>query len=290
MSSASDFAGDYAPGGLTKRSRACRAGRRGGLASGIKRRQLARGRRGPRCRTRAQALALSYRHRQLTREAFERRYETLWPRPERPTAAVAWEKGRDTLWCHYAATFRLYRTCGQHTRTTNGQRGAALHSQGRPRSRRTIQRLHRKLEALELATFAHYRDQRDRPGHKDCLVLEIRTPTILHVTPPLRGRGNRPSGSEVPPAAPERQTEDRPKRPLIPPASPADDTAATPQSTERGELEAALRFQQLKLDAGWATAGVTCKIRQLRCELRATRGLADDRPPRRGSNDPYTAP
>lgn len=198
MSSAADFKGGYSPGGRTKRARARDNGRRGGYASGVQRRQLAKGKRpAPRVRARDEALCLAYEHRQLTRERFDRLYERHFPRPDRGTAEVGWEKGRDTLWEHYRGLFTLYRACGQHTRTTNGQRGAALASRDRPRCRRTIQRLNRRLAELGLAVLSHFKDQRNRPGRKDCLVVEIRTPSILHVTPPLRGRENRPKGTEV---------------------------------------------------------------------------------------------
>ena len=243
------FRDGYSPGGgISKKARARLAGRRGGLASGVTRRQLARGRRVPHSRTRGQALALAYRQRQLRRSEVFRLYERHFPRPERPTAASAWERGRQTLYEHYVLTFRLYRAAGQHARTTNGQRGAALSSRGRPRCRRTIQRLNRKLETLGLAVVSHYRDQRDRPGHKDCLVVEVRFPDLAcHPAPTGQHQpGLRP---EVGAADPKTNRRDDALTASVPPASPAmppdggdQQRPAAPAASEDGWEAAYARF------------------------------------------------
>lgn len=274
----SEFGGDYAPGGLSTRAKrrqlARRNGQRGGWASAVKRRQLARGCR-PKARSRAQALSLGYGHRQLTRSKFDARYEALWPRPERGTAAVSWEKGRRTLWEHYRSVFTLYRVAGQHARTTNDQRAVALSSRGIDRGHRTMQRANRKLGELGLAQVSHYKDQGARAGHKDCLVVEIRTPSILHVTPPLRGSTNPPKGREVGTADPVGKSSPSASEALIPPASPAmppdggdQQLAAPPPSTERQEIEAALAFRQLQLDCGWDSPRLRADLQWFRVRLR----------------------
>ena len=286
MSSAACFGGDYAPGGLTtqakQRALARRNGRKGGLASGVKRRQLARGRRLPRRRTRHEALSLAYRHRQLTQAELYRRYELEWPRPERPTAAVAWEKGRETLWEHYRSVFTGFRAQGQHYRTTNGQRGAALALRGRPRSRRTVQRLNRKLDLLGVAHVGHYKDQGARPGHKDCLVVEIRTPSKLHVTPLLRSSGNPPEGREVPTATATSTTSVPPTSSAMPPDGGDQRQAPPAPGTEKGELAAQIEFLQLKLELWGPNAKAQAKLHHLRAQARLARESL--RPARRGSD------
>lgn len=242
MTAARDFKGDYAPAGLTTRSKRRATGRRGGLASGRKRRQLARGRRVPHARSREQALALSYRHRQLT----ETQFRTLYFRV-RPTG---YEAGYRTALEHYRSLFRCYRHAGQHYKTTNQQRGAALSSCGRPRCRRQIQRLNRLMEQMGLAHVIHFKDQRATPGHKDCLVVEIRSGSLKNVTPPT-GAG---TGTEsLVPAVPENLKSEPGDEPTssIPPAAPADEEPAPPESTERAEFERQLEFDELKRRLGW---------------------------------------
>lgn len=258
----SEFDGDYAPGGTTsaikRKQLARRNGRKGGLASGIKRRQMAKGRRAPRARSKEQAIALAYPHRQQRRQRVYELYEQVWPCPERPSAAVSWEKGRATLWEHYAGTFKLYRACGQHARTTNAQRALALEARRKPRCRRQIQRLNRKLDAMGLAVVSHFKDQRDRPGHKDCLVVEIRTPRISHVTPPLRGSNYLSLRSRVVAAARDSDCNSGSETALVPPAPPAmppdggdQQQPASPASTERWEeLRRELRAARFRRP-GW---------------------------------------
>lgn len=280
---------DYSPGGLTataKRKRWARInGRKGGIASGRRRRQLAPGCRAPRHRTRDAALALVFPHRQPTRREFAAAYETAFPRPERPSAALQWARGRETCWVELVCLWRLYRAAGQSARTTNGQRGLALASQGRPRCRRAIQYTHRRLEALGYVKVHWYRNQRDKPGHKDHLVVEIRTRTISLCTPPLRGSRNPPFRREVPTACPKESQEislctpQRRNCDLSPPATPADDDQL--QCTEREKLEAQLSFLELKQQMGWTSPQLQADLRRVRMELRlqATEGPEDDRSP-----------
>lgn len=197
-------------------------------------------------------LPLTYELRRISRREFDQRYEAAFPRPERPTAALSWERGRETLWEHVLACYALLCARGQHCRTTNGQRGQALSSRGRPRCRRTLQRYSRKLERLGLATVLHVRKP---PGQRDCLAIEwhvTRRVRGLHVTPPS-GTGNpglRPGGCR-----PQSTATDS-----LPPPTAADETppaapAERPASRE-GELEAQIQFQQLKLSIGFGEPGL----------------------------------
>lgn len=228
---------DYGPGGLTTRAKrrnwARKNGQRGGLASGRRRRQLARGRRPARRRTRQEAICLTYQHRQLNREQFAAVYRRV-----RPTGNL---RGLETAWQHYQGLFTRYRCDGQHYRTTNGQRQLALTARGRARCRRQVQRLNRLMAEMGLAAVSHYRDQRDTPGHRDCLVVEIRTP-LKNVTPSPKGGEPEPSlrsgGSG---SLPQTVEKDPPGNDLSPPAAPADDDGA-PSGAEqpvsrRAELE-----------------------------------------------------
>lgn len=298
MSAAADFRGDYSPGGLgpktlarIRRERARERARRAGIASGVARRRRG-GRPRQRNRSRGEALALAYRHRQLTRARFDALYEARFPRPEHPPAAAAWQKGRDTLWTHYLSVWRLYRACGQHARTTNGQRGAALSSRGRPRCRRTIQRLNRRCAELGLALFVHRRDQGATPGRRDCLVVEIRTPHAQHVTPPA-GAGAVPSRDEAPALpAPSTPPASAGCAGRVPPDGGGQRQAATPPVTWKEQLEAEIRFQQLKLDAGWPQPQIRLTLERLQAQLRlleATPSPAPGSPPPEDSDGPHNA-
>ena len=270
------FRGSYCPGGQSSRAKrrelARRNGRRGGLASGKRRRALARGRRPARRRTRQTALALQYKQHQLTRKEFARRYREI-----RPTGN---ERGLETAWTEYMSLFTAYRCQGQHYRTTNGQRAIALFRRGRPRCRRQIQRVHRLLEEMGVAKISHYKDQRDRPGHKDCLVVEMRRPpsrSSKNVTPPLRGSGNPPHGREVPTTQPEKNEETPSGNDLSPPPSAADEagahSGAPDQSPREAELEAAIRFTQMKLEIGFCPGPARHELQRLQGELRRLRAM-----------------
>jgi hypothetical protein len=197
---------DYSPGGLTPRAQRRARARKAGLASGRKRRQLARGRRHPHRRTRQDALRLHYPHRQIRRERFEELYWQV--RPNGNT------RGLETAHRHYVGLFRRYRVSGQHYATTNRERMRALAHAGRPRCRRQVQYLNRLMGQMGLAHVGWKHNQRDTPGHRDHLVVEINSPLRAHknCTPPT-GAGTGPlRGPAVPafPVIPATENADKP--------------------------------------------------------------------------------
>lgn len=128
----------------------------------------------------------------LSDEQLEQRYRrmlTLSGQYSRPGATrYAFERGRDTvLAIHRVHRRRLLAAGGERYRTTNNEIAAALERDGRPRSRRTIQRHHgsskRGTKTLAVEWIRKSGAAR-RPGELDC--LEIRF-TRGCVTPPLRG-------------------------------------------------------------------------------------------------------
>lgn len=266
-----------------RRAHARRNGRLGGLASGKRRRELARGRRHARRRTRQTALALAYKQRQLSRQQFGKLYFKVRPSGK--------ERGLETAWKAYEALFTVYRCEGQHYRTTNGQRGAALAGRGRARCRRTVQRSHRLLEEMGLAVVSHYKDQRDRPGHKDCLVVEIRSPVLSRRSkchPAPSGQQKAALRAELSAAVPRKELETTTGPDSIPPPAAADDDGGAPAGaerpgTEREWIEGRIRFAEMKLEAGFATASARARLLQLRAELRclsqATEPSASDPAP-----------
>lgn len=258
MSAARDFKGDYSPGGLAGASKRRTLARRAGIASGVKRRQLSTVQRQPRCRSRQQALRLAYSHRQVTREQFEALYRRARPNGN--------EGGLETAWLYYASLFKRYRVGGQHYRTTNGQRGAALASDQRTRCRRTVQRLNRLMGEMGLATVSHRKDQRATPGHKDCLIVEISSPSAKKCHPPSGSRNRTTSG--VPACSRGDQSEHNQSSP--PPSAADVDRPASPAATEREELEAHLAFMQLKLSLGWESS--TLRSRRAEVSARLRRG------------------
>jgi hypothetical protein len=273
MSRASDFRGAYSPGGAVFSSPRARA-RRAGLRSGVVRRRRALRRRGIEPGAGSRRLALDYELRRVSRDEFDARYAACWPRPEHPAAAAQWERGRETVWQHVLACYALLCARGQHCRTTNGQRGTALTARGRPRCRRTLQRYSRKLEQMGLASVLHVRRP---PGRKDCLAIEWHvTRRLPCLSPPLRERGTLGSAEGVP------------RRPasLPPPAAaesgPPDKPAERPV-TRREELEAQIRFQQLKLDAGWRSPAIHRTLETLRLALRQVE--RESSPPERSGAD-----
>lgn len=240
----------------------CRAG---GKASGRKRRQLAKGKRPPRTRDREQALNLAYRRRQFARWQFNILYRRTYP--------TGYTNGCETLWQHYEGNFKLYRVLGQHFRTTNAQRAAYLANKHRPRCRRTVQRLNRRLGEMGLAKVSWYKDQRATPGHKDCLVVEICSPRIKNVTPPSGAGAD--AHTSLRSCSPHDETSARDggngTNDLSPPAAPAETEAATPPVTERDQVEQQLRFLQLKLDAGFGDPSVIrATMRHLKLEAQAS--------------------
>lgn len=273
MSAASDFRGDYAPGGLTTKGKWRAAGRRGGLASGKKRRQLARGRRSPNARRRPQALSLGKRIKQLSAEQFERLYADMCSREALPFD----RRGLNTAYELYRVEMAAYRGQGQLFETTNAQRSRALETRGRRRERRSVQYTRKRLELMGLVSYEHLRrgfvcEGRWRPGpRRDSLRVELIAPRFgANCTPrtranctPLTGSGT-PCKGVVPDGTSKTATD------LIPPPYGGRDCeAASPPSTERARLEAAIAFQQLKLDCGWSRPQTELRIHRLRSDLRA---------------------
>lgn len=258
-----EFSGDYSPGGknqrAARRSIARRNGRRGGLASGVKRRQLAKGKRIPRSREQAQALALRYPHRQLSRSRFYATYKHAFPCTTDWGAGVSsWERGRETCWLLYSQVFTRYRVQGQHFRTSKPQRALALKNAGRARADKTVQRHFRRLEAMGLLKALHYKRGGARAGMRDHLVVEIRTAPKIGCPTAPSGQSEPSPVREVLTAAPEKVTENRgaePSTASVAPPSAADtappDKPAERPDTERAELERHRDFLQLKLASGW---------------------------------------
>ena len=271
MSRAADFSGDYSPGGLTDRGKRRSRARRAGIASGVARKRLARGRRPPRRRTRQEALNLSYPHRQLTRKDFACRYEITFPPPLHPPARASWESGLETVWLEYVLTWRLYRARGQHCGTVNRDRAAALSSRGRPRARRSVQRAHRRLEAMGVACYLHERRGGSMPGNKDRLVVEIRTPGQRDTPPP--GAGAKPTARA--PAGPVNVKNDSlaPAARAVPPDGGDQQPAPEAPRSEDGGVAEQLSFETAHR-----------RLWQAAQEARATLGLASSRRPRRGSD------
>lgn len=272
MSSARDFSGDYAPGGLTTRGKWRAAGRRGGLASGIKRRQLAKGRRVPHARDRQAALALAYTVRQVSRREFERLYAAMCASQGLPND----RRGLNTAYELYSVEIRAYRAQGQDFETTNRQRELALSSRGRPRCRRTVQLTRKRLEAMGLIRYHHIRRGGWRAGQKDTLRVQLlvleRSRRGANCTPP--------SGAPTPlrgvvGALPSKAL-------IAPPAGGRLGRAAPPPSSEEGELGRAIRFQQMKLDAGWGGTQVRYRLAALRAQERASTAPEQPRSPRTG--------
>lgn len=270
---------DYGPGGLATKCKWRAAARRGGRASGVKRRQLARGRQTPHARTRAQALSLLHPIRQVTFADFERRYAAFCAQSGIPFD----RRGLNTTYELYRVEMAAYRAQGQLFETTNGQRQGALSSRGRPRCRRTVQYTRKRLVAMGLVSYEHMRRGSVTAGRwvpgprKDTLRVELLAPgrsrREANCTPPT-GAGSR--ASSVLPAVPANDRNDL----LPPPIGGRDDQPASPAATERERLEEAIRFQQLKLSI-WGSAP---QLHRLKTELRhlASDDPESHRPARRG--------
>lgn len=239
-----EFQGDYRPGGLTGRASRRAIARRAGIASGVKRRQLSRGRR-PQRRDRGEALALSYRIRQATSGEFERLYQRMCERESLPFD----RRGLNTAYALYRLDVASYRAQGQDHETTNRQRGIALSSHGRPRCRRTIQLTRKRLEAMGLVRYHHVRRSgaQRTPGQLDSLRVQLmplpRLRRLANCTPPT-GTTTPPPGRVV--VCPEDLPAE-PENSLIAPAPPADDqlppAAAVTQDEQSDASRSALPHQ-----------------------------------------------
>lgn len=243
-----------------------RGGRKGGIASGVKRRRLARRRRGiPRGVDRD--LPLAYELRRISRREFDARYGALWPYPERPTAVVSWAKGRETVWQHLLAWYAHLCVRGQYCRSTNDQRVQALAVRGLGRSRRTVQRCNRKLEAMRIARVSPWSRHDPETGWTGYTVLQWQvTRRVRDVAcHPPSGNGDTPlrSSGGSPPLT---------SKPGIPPPAAADaeppDKPAERQSSEVEVIAAQIEFQRAKMALGspWAERA-ELRLRQLELEL-----------------------
>ena len=270
MSAASDFKGDYSPGGLSGKAlarvrrehrRAC--ARRAGFASGRRRRQLAQARRGHAGPGQLTA-ELSYEHRQVSRREYEHDYLQAFPPPDWPAARVSWERCKEATWEFIMGCYRLRCARGQHCRTTHPQRQAAMRRRGLERTVRSSYNYRKRMETLGYAYVMHVR----RPSFKDCLSIEWnlhrRLPTNSF-SDPLREQGTSataesslppPKTSLPPPAAADEDIES-PSAPVTENSSPGDWAAMktrwrqslplSPEFRARRELESRLRP---RLDSG----------------------------------------
>lgn len=172
--------------------------RRAGIASGVVRRALARGRRVPHARDRTAALALVYPIRQVTREEHQRRYRDWCEREGRCFNEAGWE----TNWQLYLGYMRRYRYSGQDFETTNAQQARGLAHRGRPRCTRTVQRQRQVLVEMGLIRFSHVRRRGAELGHRDSLrvcLMPVRRRQLM--SPSLREQEEGdPSGLYPPPA------------------------------------------------------------------------------------------
>lgn len=146
-----------------------RRARAAGLASGAARRARATGRRQPHQRSRQQALALAYPVRQVSRARFDE-IDARW-RAENGLQPSA--RGLETEWLQYLSHWRATRAKGHEYTTTNSRRARSLEKLGRPRCRRTVQRVDRRLEAKGLIARVHVKRQRDRSGECDYLRIRV---------------------------------------------------------------------------------------------------------------------
>lgn len=245
MSSAADFTADYSPGGLSERAARRARARHAGRRSGIVRRRWARVRRGYLPGQLDAPLTWKIRH--VDRDEFHRRYELASPRPERPSAAVQWERKREAVWEHCVSSERLVRARGQHVGTTRGRRARALELRGHPRCDRTIYTYNQLLEAMGIAGFQHVKAPR---GRKDYLRVEWRMSRRLPISPCRQpcGTGNTTSFAGVP----RRSTAS------IPPPTAADpdppDKPAERPATDEEQLAAQVRFLEAQQRFGIGSA------------------------------------
>jgi hypothetical protein len=272
---------EHCAGGMTRESRrrenARYNGRKGGKASGRKRRQLAKGKR----RTRDGRLGVPYAYKpvpRLSRERFDQKF--------RGTAELAGRRfnqaGCDTTWAMYGVLRRWYDVHGNAYEITTGNLQAALQKLGRPRSRRTVEYVKCRLVEMGLIRRAHVRRSGPRrvPGRMDTCRIWLRRGCLrrapINCTPPLRGRGKRSFVAQLPSAAQAESGFREPKRPDPPPQPPAaavprseERQAAPPPGTEGGQrpsqqvtavprqltaderYEQSLAFDELKRQAGW---------------------------------------
>jgi hypothetical protein len=297
---------EYPAGGLTTKAKRRRAYHdycvKGGIASGVKRRQTSTAKPRKRYRDRQEALALLFPHKQPTRLEYNARYELFYPPPSYGPALVAWCRCRDLIWLHLVARWRRYRYelahgRGQHYTTTKPKCRAALPVE---LDDRTIYNYNKRLERLGYFWFKPERNRiRLADGsikYRDYLVVEIRTPSSS-----LSDCRSEQEQSLVPRSAPAPFRSEKPPRAENdpdPPAAPAEiEPADKPPErpvTEREQIERDIAFQQLKLDSGWDSERPLAEIRRLRQALRlldqATEGYGSAPVPAPGSAGEGSAP
>lgn len=160
---------------------------------------------------------------------------------------AGYELGLETRWIAYRGLARRARTGSRSFRSTNGQRCAQLAADGRIRGRRTVQRVHRDLEAMGVARISHIRRSgaARRPGELDCLSIVFlgRSRVTPGYAEPRQG-----GPLQGPPACLGATAT---AKALIPPPSAADDEPPDEPgerpSTETERIAARVRFLQLRL-------------------------------------------
>ncbi len=167
-------------------------------------------------------------------------------------------RGLNTAYELYRVEIAAYRVQGQDFETTNGQRGVALSSRGRPRGRRAIQYNRKRLVAMGLVAYEHIKRGGWRAGQRDTLRVRMCPPPArrnANCTPPSGATTLPPGGSvvacrkEIPPAAPADES------PPAEPAAPGPPIDFRPRSKQQKAAEKEEdRQRQLRFDALWKAA------------------------------------
>jgi hypothetical protein len=275
---AGSFSTTFYPAGRTRRQRFHDLQRWRARRSAVVRRQLAKGKPAAR-RERTTPLALAHAYpnvRQLTAEQLEQAYRAWCERTGTPFD----RRGFNTVAMVYRWAFTRYRACGQGYEFTNKDVMTYLAEHGRPRCERAVIYARRRLIAMGVFDNGWVKRgtwEKGRgwvPGEKADTVRM----TMLHVRAPRRANCNLPTGAEASVLRPSafRSSDSKEEVKVTatdsdpPPAAAENDGASAEQqqSTERGELERAITFQQMKLDANWEPARAGAELRRLRQALR----------------------
>ena len=277
MSAAAQFKGDYAPGGLTTRGKrralARRNGRQGGLVSGVKRRQLARGRR----LSRDGGLGVPKVYPPvpwLSREETERRFRALGVREGRRFH----RGGYETVDAVYRVLKRWHCAKGQGFEITNEDISRALAKVGRRRERRMVQYVRARLVGMGIVRCDPVRRSGALKiaGQMDTVRIHLlrgRRGVSKDCTPLLRSTGNPPEGREVPSGTSTSPTLIPPASRAVPPDGGDQRQAPSAPATEEGEPEAQLSFETAHR-----------QLFEAACRARASLGLGSPPPTRRGSD------
>lgn len=228
--------------------------RKAGIASGAARRKRSTCKAAPRPRSGQQALALRYKIRQVGVEEFEQRYRAMCEAQGIPFD----RRGMNTTLELYRVQLTAYRAQGQDYETTNAQAARALELRDRPRCRRTIQRIRKRLEAMGLIAYEHVRRSGHLriPGQMDTLRVRCLCPARANVTPPTGARAA--SALRALDAAALASTA---QTALIPPPTAADGVGPLRgPGTEEEQDRSRLRWLQLKLE--FAPTLLTSRERQ----------------------------